>query len=286
MDECKADWNEEELDKPKHERIPLPKPTSDFQKLYNAVQQLIRNPKIDSDHESADEPKFYDAEGEEDENEDEEEEEESEDEKQPEPNSANSGGRIQTESDSNIENSLVPCPNCKRTFFPERLNIHMKSCKPGKPMKNTVGKKPVYQPPKPTTKSKWVAPTSNDNSDNSENESMEERKAVGKSKATKAKSNSKPTNMTNYNKFADSELDEDPRHEYSTTNRSKTKNSTIKKGGTAMKTNTVTTFSRLEEERDERDAAFNEMADDDNRVPCENCGRKFNPDRLPIHQKS
>jgi len=30
------------------------------------------------------------------------------------------------------EESLVPCPNCKRTFFPHRLAAHSKSCKPGK----------------------------------------------------------------------------------------------------------------------------------------------------------
>lgn len=51
-----------------------------------------------------------------------------------------------------------------------------------------------------------------------------------------------------------------------------------------MKINTVTTFSRLDEERDEMDFIGNDM--DDGRVPCDNCGRKFNPDRLPVHQKS
>jgi hypothetical protein len=28
------------------------------------------------------------------------------------------------------EKALVPCPNCARTFLPDSLNIHLKSCKP------------------------------------------------------------------------------------------------------------------------------------------------------------
>lgn len=36
-------------------------------------------------------------------------------------------------------------------------------------------------------------------------------------------------------------------------------------------------------------AAMNEAALQtalDSRVPCENCGRKFNPDRVGVHQRS
>ena len=31
--------------------------------------------------------------------------------------------------------ALVPCSNCGRTFLPDRLQIHLRSCKPGKPLK-------------------------------------------------------------------------------------------------------------------------------------------------------
>jgi hypothetical protein len=31
--------------------------------------------------------------------------------------------------------ALVPCTNCGRTFLPDRLQIHLRSCKPGKPLK-------------------------------------------------------------------------------------------------------------------------------------------------------
>lgn len=40
LDECKYDWNIEEIDKPANERIPLPKPTSEFTKLFEAAKQL------------------------------------------------------------------------------------------------------------------------------------------------------------------------------------------------------------------------------------------------------
>ena len=29
------------------------------------------------------------------------------------------------------QNALEPCPNCGRTFMPDRLLVHLKSCKPG-----------------------------------------------------------------------------------------------------------------------------------------------------------
>lgn len=45
LEECKDDWNSEEIDKPKHERIPLPKPTSDFTKMLTFVQQLAQTAK-------------------------------------------------------------------------------------------------------------------------------------------------------------------------------------------------------------------------------------------------
>lgn len=34
---------------------------------------------------------------------------------------------------------LDACPNCDRTFVPRALAIHLKSCKPGKPLKPKLG---------------------------------------------------------------------------------------------------------------------------------------------------
>jgi hypothetical protein len=33
-----------------------------------------------------------------------------------------------------VEGGLAEWPNCARTFFPDRLVVHLKSCKPGKPL--------------------------------------------------------------------------------------------------------------------------------------------------------
>lgn len=33
------------------------------------------------------------------------------------------------------QNVLEQCPNCGRTFIPDSLKRHIKSCKPGKPLK-------------------------------------------------------------------------------------------------------------------------------------------------------
>ena len=139
LEECKYDWNLEEIDKPLNERIPLPKPTSDFSKLLIIAKQLVTKGSVVSDQESAEEQH-----GEGDNNIDEE-DERNEELKVDEPhgsafNNSNKSKRIPTESESNIENSLVSCPNWNRTFFPERLNVHLKSCKPGNPMKKTTEK--------------------------------------------------------------------------------------------------------------------------------------------------
>lgn len=40
LKEWTYDWNVEEVDKPAHERIPLPKPTSEFSQLLDIVKQL------------------------------------------------------------------------------------------------------------------------------------------------------------------------------------------------------------------------------------------------------
>ena len=40
------------------------------------------------------------------------------------------------------ENVLEPCPNCARTFLPEKLPRHMKLCTAAKPMKRLVARGP------------------------------------------------------------------------------------------------------------------------------------------------
>lgn len=113
MEECKYDWNLEEIDKPINERIPLPKPTSEFIKMLNLAKQLSANKSVGSDAESADQ-QHGDEDTNQDEGEEEENEEEEEDEDEPNGSVIEEKKTTQlnrNESESNIENSLVPCPN-------------------------------------------------------------------------------------------------------------------------------------------------------------------------------
>ena len=41
--------------------------------------------------------------------------------------------------------AMVPCQNCKRTFLADRLEIHARSCKAGKPLKMRVGLQPKVE---------------------------------------------------------------------------------------------------------------------------------------------
>lgn len=220
-----------------------------------------------------------DQEGEGEENEDEEdEEEEDEEESEPEDKQPLSTydrpdeRQIQTESDSKPEKSLIPCPNCSRTFFPDRLNIHLKSCKPGKPMKKTVGKKPVYQPPKLKTKSSWQPPKEDEGSEKSTDRGeIEERKVKQKPQQKKPKPDI--GRRTKYNNYDNPSLIEEPKEEYNTTSISTKHKNSAKKSQTSMKMNTVTTFSRMDEEEPNQTNTYDDMfapPTEDNRVECSN----------------
>ena len=52
------------------------------------------------------------------------------------------------------KNSTVPCHNCGRTFLPDRLSVHLRSCKPPRPSTRTLsrsslGKTAFDGPPEP-----------------------------------------------------------------------------------------------------------------------------------------
>ena len=180
--ECEDDWNVEEIDKPVSERIPLPKPTRDFLKLYEKAKQLAKTPIHLSENNSEKEESSDKSEEEDEEDEEEEEESEEEDKDEEEDNfetyneaSEEIQTKDETKEESKDESSLVSCPNWNRTFFPERLSIHLKSCKPGKPMTNGIKKKTTYQPPKLKTKTKWKPPKKN-NDLGDENYDIEEKK--------------------------------------------------------------------------------------------------------------
>ena len=75
----------------------------------------------------------------------------------------------------------------------------------------------------------------------------------------KSHPNPKNRNMTHYDNFTNYELEEDPRKEYNSTKKAKNVQSPHKKCETAMNTNTMTTFSRLNEERDDEPSHPSEL---------------------------
>ena len=48
--------------------------------------------------------------------------------------------KISLENFKIVDGGLAECPNWTRTFFPDRLAVHLNSCKPGKPLKPTKRK--------------------------------------------------------------------------------------------------------------------------------------------------
>jgi hypothetical protein len=233
--------------------------------LYETSLALLQKANEQTENESEPEQRLVDDEDEEDEEEEEEDEEEDEKE-QEEEEQPTQQEPIESETESVPENSLIACPNCNRTFFPDRLTIHLKSCKSGKSMKKTTTKKAVYQPPKLKSKnSRKPQKDVNNSNGSSENELSEEKKVVIKPKrATKQK------NMTYYGKFEDPDLTEDPALEYNTGKSKKSNRSPDKKGGTAMNTNTITAYSQLEQKEDNASAPQDIYGapEEDNRVEC------------------
>jgi hypothetical protein len=111
-------------------------------------------------------------------------------------------------------------------------------------------------------------------------------------KKVKAKKNPKPSQVKTID-FNNDDLTTDPALEYNTakySHRKDNESADYNTNNSAMKINTMTDFSRLDvdEEKDDMDMYDQpmEQPDYDDRVACKNCGRKFNPDRLPVHQKS
>lgn len=49
------------------------------------------------------------------------------------------------------QSNLVPCENCSRTFLPDRLAVHQRSCRPGKPLKPLTRSNTSERPQRPGT---------------------------------------------------------------------------------------------------------------------------------------
>ena len=148
INECTYDWNIEEVDKPEEERIPVPLEPAEFTETLQRYKLGLKKQK----HEESTNPsekEFYPVPSDQ-------EETDTPANEQAHESSSPEAKRIRPPSPPS---DLVKCQNCQRTFFPEKLTVHQKICKPGKPLQRTKkGQNQKYQPPKPGKKKKWAPP--------------------------------------------------------------------------------------------------------------------------------
>ncbi|XP_078605983.1 zinc finger protein 474-like isoform X1 [Branchiostoma floridae x Branchiostoma japonicum] len=154
--------------------------------------------------------------------------------------------------------SLVPCPTCGRTFLPDRLPVHQKGCKPkdgSSTHKTTPSATATSSPPKggavPKPSSSSSAPQ-------------------------------KPRTVVCYicgREFGSKSIDI---HEPQCLKKWQLENKQLPRDQRRPEPKKIGTSSMSAEERNEAawKSAQSQM------VPCGNCGRTFNPDRLPVHQRS
>ncbi|CAI2384054.1 unnamed protein product [Moneuplotes crassus] len=265
--DCEKDWNYEELEKPVNERIPLPKPTKEFltdfqratdlhhsklsvigglnDKTFTVTPSSSRNTDKNNNHLEV----------------------------------LSSPLRLSHDnSDGNIESSLAACPICSRTFFPERLGIHLKSCKK---VPSSVKTKNLWN--KISEKSKqWLKnkPGKNNGIKIKIHSSIRNRK---KRKVVK-----KPTTDEKF-KLSGVKISGKASHKSSSKSFSKSALERPKPYPDAH-ISTPSALSKTDEDSKQQVAEFQEIygspEQEDNRVACSTCGRKFNLDRLPIHLKS
>lgn len=147
--------------------------------------------------------------------------------------------------------NLAPCPNCGRTFNPDRLTVHLKACKPkgGTTSNNfeqtltgkgTGNVKDASQPPAPRTVVCYIC---------------------GREFGSKSISIHEPQCLSKW-KTQNAQLPKEQRRPI------------------PVKPQTSGQMTR---------AQLNEAAYESSKkqlVPCPNCGRTFAPDRLPVHLKA
>lgn len=183
--------------------------------------------------------------------------------KRPRPKKPEDGGKVMTREQMNeaaweaSKAQLIPCPNCARTFNPERLPVHLRSCKP----------KPGQ------------APASSQS--NSYTSSSSYSKPIPK----------EPVYVLCYicgRKYGTKSIEI---HEPQCLEKWKLENDNLPKNlrrpvpvkpdlgpGGGLNSNGAYDLNAMNEAAWEASKA--------QLVPCENCGRRFQPDRLQVHQRS
>lgn len=172
------------------------------------------------------------------------------------------------------QQQLVPCGNCGRTFNPDRLAVHQRSCRPGKPLKLSKN----FSPGNSVGESvKGYRPLSRSQMDDggrfSSPKVPQKPKTVvcyicGREFGTKSISIHEPQCLKKW-EMENSHL---PKH--------------LRRPPPVKPTLPTLDYGSGGTYDQER---LNQMAYDSAQsqlVPCQNCGRTFLPDRLGVHQRS
>lgn len=213
------------------------------------------------------------------------------------------------------QGQLLPCENCGRTFNPDRLAIHQRSCKPGK--ENQSGMKPKngngeteFRPktatvanPKVVNKENSVPlekqTTRKENDTENVTNGSEQSEGSGNSgnqsvtqpvKETKNQSKMKPPQGPKFvlcyicgRKFGEASVSI---HEPQCLEKWKIENDKLPKGQRRplpKKPEVLQSGGKYDMD------AMNEAAWQSAQaqlIPCDGCGRTFAPDRLPVHQRA
>ncbi|XP_059158370.1 zinc finger protein 474-like isoform X2 [Physella acuta] len=159
--------------------------------------------------------------------------------------------------------NLVPCPNCARTFNPDRLAVHLRACKP---KSGTTG----------TNQS-----TNNSNSGKTAMESTTKLKEKNRDESPQRG----PRTVICYicgREFGTKSISI---HEPQCLDKWKTQNAQLPKEMRRPIPRKPQTISGGQMTREQMNEAAWE-ASKAQLVPCGNCGRKFAPDRLVVHQRA
>ncbi|KAK3610253.1 hypothetical protein CHS0354_022316 [Potamilus streckersoni] len=214
------------------------------------------------------------------------------------------------------QGQLLPCENCGRTFLPDRLPVHQRSCKPGKPVQSQVKKKEydengseesdsrpktaVLKNPKFVNKHNTVAleeqstrnkslgtvSTPRNSSTNSGIGGVPEINSTSKKQTSKMKSSQGPNFVLCYIcgcKFGSASI---AVHEPQCLEKWTKENEMLPKHQQRPIPQKPTVInSSGGSNLDARNEAAWKSAQAQ-LIPCENCGRTFAPDRLPVHQRA
>ncbi|CAH1796449.1 unnamed protein product [Owenia fusiformis] len=175
------------------------------------------------------------------------------------PEAVESGGSLEAANEAAMNSAmsnLAKCENCGRTFQPDRLIVHQRSCRPktdSTPHSRTGGGAMTPKTPSPPKTPKTMPAM---------------RKTIvcyicGREFGSKSISIHEPQCLEKW-KVQNKQLPKEQRRPL------------------PRKPEVVGSGNMTNEERNE--AAW--KAAKANLVPCENCGRTFAPDRLPVHQRS